>query len=244
MVEGEFNFWVPGSMLYRHEIRSEDTRLDDTFPLLSSDRGYSSLSPMSRLRKIEEGRKELMEMIRDMPESCYELSLKDIVVNQHPEAGLESCPARTEAEVDDKQRKNKKKRTMKDASTRPSQVTRTSSMEAGSFLIRMFLPAFLTSSKKPASGHRSKSSQPLFSPRVSLDWSDRREISKDLKVGRRPFPGEDWSPEGTSRSKSCTSRIERGGGGFLSRCWPFGGTNNSKAKVIKGKMIRQKTCVF
>ncbi|KAI4330114.1 hypothetical protein MLD38_028420 [Melastoma candidum] len=83
-------------MLYRHEIRSEDTRLDDTLPLHSSDRGYSSLPLMSRPRRIEEGRKDLMEMIRDVSESCYELSLKDIVVDQHQEAeGPASCPSET-----------------------------------------------------------------------------------------------------------------------------------------------------
>ncbi|GAB2301721.1 hypothetical protein Dimus_035749 [Dionaea muscipula] len=40
---------------------------------------YQVMSPSSRTQAIARGRRELMEMIRDMPESFYELSLKDIV---------------------------------------------------------------------------------------------------------------------------------------------------------------------
>lgn len=51
-------------------------------PLLSH-RGYQSLSPDSRAQAIARGRSELMEMVRHMPESSYELSLKDIVEHHH-----------------------------------------------------------------------------------------------------------------------------------------------------------------
>ncbi|KAL0704816.1 hypothetical protein Bca4012_071241 [Brassica carinata] len=40
---------------------------------------YSSLSPDSKAQAIARGQRELMEMVSKMPESCYELSLKDIV---------------------------------------------------------------------------------------------------------------------------------------------------------------------
>lgn len=40
---------------------------------------YRSLSPASRAQAIARGQRELMEMVRNMPESCYELSLKDLV---------------------------------------------------------------------------------------------------------------------------------------------------------------------
>ncbi|XP_047977706.1 uncharacterized protein LOC125219706 [Salvia hispanica] len=41
------------------------------------------LSPDSRAQAIARGRTELMEMVRHMPESSYELSLKDIVEHHH-----------------------------------------------------------------------------------------------------------------------------------------------------------------
>lgn len=51
-------------------------------PLLSHH-VYRSLSPASRIQAITRGQKELMEMVRNMPESSYELSLKDLV-EHHP----------------------------------------------------------------------------------------------------------------------------------------------------------------
>ncbi|AEE30097.1 hypothetical protein AtNW77_Chr1g0023981 [Arabidopsis thaliana] len=49
---------------------------------------YWSLSPDSKAQAIARGQRELMEMVSKMPESCYELSLKDLVevkVNQENE---------------------------------------------------------------------------------------------------------------------------------------------------------------
>ena len=44
---------------------------------------YRCLSPSSKSQAIARGQKELMEMVSRMPESCYELSLKDLVEHQH-----------------------------------------------------------------------------------------------------------------------------------------------------------------
>lgn len=47
-------------------------------PLLSHHI-HTSLSPNSRVQAIARGQRELMEMVKSMPESSYELSLKDLV---------------------------------------------------------------------------------------------------------------------------------------------------------------------
>ncbi|XP_047942678.1 uncharacterized protein LOC125189443 [Salvia hispanica] len=49
----------------------------------SSSPSLPLLSPDSRAQAIARGRSELMEMVRHMPESSYELSLKDIVEHHH-----------------------------------------------------------------------------------------------------------------------------------------------------------------
>lgn len=58
-----------------------------TSPLRSPSRpllgGHQAYSPNSRAQAIARGRSELMEMVRHMPESSYELSLKDIVEHHH-----------------------------------------------------------------------------------------------------------------------------------------------------------------
>lgn len=59
----------------RH-VRNETSRL------LPNNHRYSNISISSQSQAIAEARKELMERIHDMPESSYELSLKDIVDEQ------------------------------------------------------------------------------------------------------------------------------------------------------------------
>lgn len=50
----------------------------------TSDIHYTrALSPTSRTQAIVKGQRELMEMVRNMPESNYELSLKDLVEHHH-----------------------------------------------------------------------------------------------------------------------------------------------------------------
>ncbi|EPS68417.1 hypothetical protein M569_06353 [Genlisea aurea] len=50
---------------------------------------HRSLSPNSRRQAIVSGQKELMEMVKDLPESSYELSLKDLVEKQKKGIGCE-----------------------------------------------------------------------------------------------------------------------------------------------------------
>ncbi|XP_019436132.1 PREDICTED: uncharacterized protein LOC109342643, partial [Lupinus angustifolius] len=58
---------------------------------------YRSLSPKSRKEAIVKGQRELMEMVKNMPESNYELSLKDLVDNHH-----QSVDSRQEKKVEEK----------------------------------------------------------------------------------------------------------------------------------------------
>lgn len=69
--------------LWKHGNMSVRVAKDvDTSPLLPLDHHYSNLSPLLRTQRIEEGRREMMEMIQNLPESSYELSFKNIVHEQ------------------------------------------------------------------------------------------------------------------------------------------------------------------
>lgn len=132
------SFWtkIPKNIL-THEAKS---------PLLPHDHHYSScLSPTSRSRAILDGKRELMEMIKDLPESSFELSLKDIV-EDHAEV-------KEVVLVEEKKTDHYKigKRTIQrndNKKNKSSKICRTESMDSGVFLLKMFLPASLTSSKK------------------------------------------------------------------------------------------------
>lgn len=64
---------------------SEPLRSPTRSPITTaqSPNHYRSLSPASRTQAIARGQRELMEMVKNMPEACYELSLKDLVEHKH-----------------------------------------------------------------------------------------------------------------------------------------------------------------
>ncbi|WRX27091.1 hypothetical protein QQP08_019578 [Theobroma cacao] len=107
-----------------------------------------NLSPATQTQAIEEGRKELMEMIRNMPEFSYELSLKDMVDEQHASEEVkgkavsedESFCSETEAQTKKQKKKKRKKR-------KAGPISRSGGMEADSFLIKMFFPSSLSFKK-------------------------------------------------------------------------------------------------
>lgn len=138
------SFWtkIPKNILTR-EAKS---------PLLPHDHHSSScLSPTSRSRAILDGKRELMEMIKDLPESSFELSLKDIVEDhaQVKEVVLVEEKKTDHYKIGKRiiQRNDNKK-------NKNNKICRTESMESGVFLLKMFLPASLTSSKKSSDSRK------------------------------------------------------------------------------------------
>ncbi|KAI3451572.1 hypothetical protein Pfo_008237 [Paulownia fortunei] len=101
-----------------------------------------------------DGKREIMEMIKDMPESSYELSLKDIVDDQ---PNIEEVQDK-EVVAEEKKVKHKTENRIpqKSKNTKSSQICRTESMESEVFLLKMFLPVSLSSKKKPKARKHSK----------------------------------------------------------------------------------------
>ncbi|KAL3728997.1 hypothetical protein ACJRO7_033570 [Eucalyptus globulus] len=112
--------------LWKHGNMSVRVAKDvDTSPLLPLDHHYSNLSPLLTTQRIEEGRREMMEMIQNIPESSYELSFKNIV---HEQLSLQS---------NKKQKRKKRKKVTKAASHQHHQVSRCNCMETRTFLIKI-----------------------------------------------------------------------------------------------------------
>ncbi|XP_056168370.1 uncharacterized protein LOC130134518 [Syzygium oleosum] len=156
---------------------------------IAKDHHYSNLSPSTRTRRIEEGRREMMEMIRNLPESSYELSLKDIVDNQLPlqenqeeEEEKFQFPS-AEAESNKNQKRKKRKKVTRTPSHQ-HQVSRCNSLETGTFLIKMFFPSFLALNKKPAT---SRNSRLKISPRTSFEGSDQRNVDRVSRIKMSPM---------------------------------------------------------
>ncbi|KAL2521280.1 uncharacterized protein Fot_25203 [Forsythia ovata] len=151
--------WTRPSRSFHHEA----------YTLLPSNHHYSS-SPTSRLRAIANGRRELMEMIKDISESSYELSLKDIVEDKHRKEKEKSGKIVEERNSNKTETRNSRK----SVTARRSQISRTQSMESGAFLLKIFLPIPQSSKKNSKARNCAKNS-----PGTSSERSEK-QANKDL----------------------------------------------------------------
>lgn len=177
---------------------------------------YSPLLPQTRhcsyqSHAIAESRKELMEMIRNMSESYYELSLKDIVDEQHTLDTSEEPREETSKKITGEAHSEKQKKMVKKKTdNRKGQLMRTESMESSVFLIKMFFPTCLGSKrKKPISGTSAKVSlRPLFGGPMHIEgswWRNKRcSVSGDSKE-RVKTECIDGSTKGSSYSSNSRS---------------------------------------
>lgn len=213
---GEFHFWTEPALRYHARgsidmwrAPENDLSEDDcqSSPLLPHDHPYSIPLRSSRQQAIEQGRREIMEMVRDMPESCFELSLKDIV-----DEGLSLREARKEDGSIDKEEMQKSRKKRKKAKNVPrlgmdrSPVSRSYSMDSGSFMIKMFFPAFLKSrTAQSKGGNRSKSK---VSPRTSIDGTENHQacVAADERIQSKHSSSKTSNSSSSSINSSRRSR--------------------------------------
>ncbi|KAK6924269.1 hypothetical protein RJ641_010469 [Dillenia turbinata] len=169
-------------------------------PLLSQHNLQGNLSPASRRQVIVNRRIELMEMMKNMPESSFELSLKDIVdQQQHPDEvqdgiGPEDGEFKSSAKVQPKRRKSRNKK-----SNKTSRISRSGSMENEAFLLKMAIPSLgLARRNKSMPNTCSK-----VSPRESFEGS-RRPLDKEWWKSKSSGSGvkEDFKSGSISGSQS------------------------------------------
>lgn len=183
-------------------------------PLLDRRHQYSCVSPRARSQAMLEGRRELMEMVRNMPESGYELSLRDMV-DEAGEASHENLLIR-ESTLDSNPEGRVKKQVAKRRKNicNSGQFSRSGSMEKETFLIKMFIPSSLSWKKKVKAGNASK-----ISPRPSFDGS-QGDVGAAVS-GRSRSCGS---------SSSIKSTIGYGHTGIFQGCWPFLCTRKMRSK--------------
>ncbi|GLT34274.1 hypothetical protein SLA2020_087980 [Shorea laevis] len=165
---------------------------------------YRCLSPSSKAQAIARGQRELMEMVSKMPESCYELSLRDLVEQPMVEAKQEST-----AVTEDNYRREKEEKKKK--SVKKAQITRSGSIDNGGFLLKMVFPVSYGSKKKKKKNDSNSNSK--VSPRPSV--SDASVKAEDKEWWKKKFSGSSESESGgssihsrstkSSRSSSCSS---------------------------------------
>ncbi|XP_055821490.1 uncharacterized protein LOC129890027 [Solanum dulcamara] len=189
---------------------------------------HRSISPSSRALAIAKGQWELMEMIKNMPESCYELSLKDLVEkNSFLESNQEECLINKEEEKENlastiSQEHFMMQQRVKSIKRQESkgEMIRNESFEERGCCLKMFFPIPLDPKKKQQMKKSTKTTK--VSPKP-IEVS--RNLEKDWWKKRFSCSSEsDSSKTGSSTSESSGSndsrtRTKRKKKGFLTNFW-------------------------
>ncbi|XP_043721822.1 uncharacterized protein LOC122669194 [Telopea speciosissima] len=180
---------------------------------------HNSLSPTSRRLAIARGRREIMEMIRNIPESSYELSLQDLVEKPYVQASVDKKTS-SDPKIQSERPKRKKSQ---ERNKRP--IGRSVSMEtAEPVLLKMFFPSSLGLKKKSLSmGTDSKI--PPKSPKLE---TQQKDVDKEWWKKRYSFSGDSHTgvtksnnngSTGSSGSSSSGGSRRRSKIGRLAHCW-------------------------
>lgn len=200
---------------------------------------YRSLSPTSRTQAIAKGQKELMDMVRNMPEACYELSLKDLVEKPKLEARQQQQERNisedrdlnlSSTEILYRRENSNNKRNDKRAQV----VKRSASINSGGFYLKMVFPVSLRSNKK--NNKKKKNDQSVtntsakVSPRPSVSdgspkgvdkewWKKRISVSGESESGRSSCNSESLKSSASSRSSSTRSRSSNNNNRFVTNSY-------------------------
>ncbi|KAF5735472.1 hypothetical protein HS088_TW15G00979 [Tripterygium wilfordii] len=214
-------------------------RTSPNHPLLRPNQ-YRNLSPEAKTQAIARGQVELMEMVGRMPESSYELSLKDLV--EHPlrqDNFMEEQRVNIDHEISAQRREQELLRRRKNNGRRLPIMNRNGSAENRGFLLKMGFPVsnWGSSKKKTNLILNSMDSKVLPKPAVAAErggeewWKKRHVVSAgesesvglSSNSGSSKSSGSSSSRSSSSRSRSRSGSRHKGGG-----CWALLCTKRGK----------------
>ncbi|PON40716.1 patatin-like phospholipase domain protein [Parasponia andersonii] len=175
---------------------------------------YRSLSPASRAQAIARGQRELMEMVRNMPESCYELSLKDLV--ERPavdQAQAQQARARQEEKDGmDTVMRNGSQKKRNDFGNRGKEMRRSGTMENDGLLLKMVFPVSFGSKKKNKSVMMMKKNEQSILANASSKVSPKPLVSYGSK-------GNGGNTNSSSSGGGADADAGGGGGASVDKEW-------------------------
>ncbi|XP_058764971.1 uncharacterized protein LOC131638422 [Vicia villosa] len=187
----------------------------------------SPSSESSRIKDILEGKKELMEMMQHMPESSFELSFQDMVVEQHqvPEAKPKPEPEQVSSKVQQPQHKklNEKKKTKKKenkCNSRHGKILRAESMDSETFLLKMVFPTSLDWKKKTTKKQNGSKVE-----EKDKEWRIKRFFTEHRQNTRSSSSSSNSGCDGNDKSRYVDRSFS-----FSQGCFPFFDHRKSKLK--------------
>lgn len=229
------------------KLRTQNTNIEsDVYspPLWKSTTmiDHENLSPNSRTKVIAKAQWDLMEIARSMPESCYELSLKDIVEKplvDSPKSDDETRCLFDEKNIEFERKKSVKKVVRQESKKieKKGERVKNDNFEKGGLFLKMVFPISI----------RSKGKNNLFvstnskrvSPKVETlgkSSSSGRDLSKKRYSGSS---GRESAKSGVTKmsgvsSKSATKNdnrlIKRNNVKVSTGCWSFALSTKNKRK--------------
>ncbi|KAK7385085.1 hypothetical protein VNO78_30792 [Psophocarpus tetragonolobus] len=186
---------------------------------------YRCLSPNSKTQAIARGQRELMEMVKNMPEATYELSLKDLVEHPRVEVGQEKG-AEERRKLGNKNVENRK------VNDKKGHVKRSGNIDSGGFYLKMVFPISLGSKKKAKNESLVNNGSNKVSPRTSASDGSKSVDKEWWKNSLSASGGESDSgvssinsgsmkSSGSSSNSSSSSRSNSRHEVSASSCWPF-----------------------
>ncbi|XP_075517161.1 uncharacterized protein LOC142551679 [Primulina tabacum] len=201
-------------------------------PLLG-DHNQRSLSPNSRTQAIVRGQWELMEMVKNMPESSYELTLRDLVENPTTDQTETTSPKYERSSIILQQKGETKVTKQESYKKHEKHVTRSGGFDNKGLFLNMVFPFSFKSKKKKgfASNNSGKvSPKPEIVKGVAeKDWWKKKFTgSSDSDSSRTTINSGSSGSSGSSGGRS--TRNTRTRYGFLSGCCPcfFNGKREKK----------------
>ncbi|XP_009783248.1 uncharacterized protein LOC107768794 [Nicotiana tabacum] len=202
---------------------------------------YRSHSNSSRALAITRGQFELMEMVKNMPESCYELSLKDLVEqNTVLESEQEEClinkveenftsTTSPEQVVVQQRVKSIQRQESNSNENKKGKMIRNESFENQRLFLKMFFPISLESKKKQNKYSPKTTTKVSPKPAEGLDkssksvekdwWKRRFSCSSESDSSRTSSSNSESSGSSGNNNTSSRRNTNRKKKGFLSSCW-------------------------
>ncbi|XP_051149905.1 uncharacterized protein LOC127264420 [Andrographis paniculata] len=189
---------------------------------------YTSLSPSSpksRLQAITRGQRELMEMVKNLPESSYELSLKDLVEHRQMEPPPQASADRFNN--NGSRGKGGGVKLVKRQGSKTTTIRRSASFEIENKGLFLKIPFSLQSKKRdrfPGNGSGKVSPKPEAAER---DWWKKKftgssdestNSNSNSSSSRRTSNNSGSNGSGSTNTTRTTTRLKDG---FLSSCLPF-----------------------
>ncbi|GMI90828.1 hypothetical protein like AT1G76980 [Hibiscus trionum] len=171
---------------------------------------YRCLSPSSKAEAIARGQRELMEMVSRMPESCFELTLKDLVEHRDVtvQSKQESCAEGRGAINEDTYSKEKEKKKKKNEKAR---IKRSGSLDNGGFLLKMVFPFSFGSKSKMKRNGSNVNCNSRVSPKPAASYESGKSIAIDKEWWKkRSGSSESESDGGRSNVNSRSTKSSCG----------------------------------